>query len=213
MKHRTKRYPNKEKVEAMKKLVITISILVTALLLMFVTQYNKGAKTTEEAMTIAGIQTTDILYEQKTEKGNLILYQDPFSDSLSLAFLERSFSGFELMDSITKHDIASLEEQSGLSYVMLAKSDDVPYTTYAGLTTNPDLFEVLITEIGFPIAHSAKVITSDIEGIYIWLAYSPDFTGSNYSLIGLADDGTVVGDIEHSGTELTIHAIETSEAQ
>lgn len=196
----------------MKKLVITISILVTALLLTFITQYNKGAQTSEAAMTIAGIQTTDILYEQKTDKGNLVLYQEPFSDSLSLAFLERSFSGFEFVDNATQHDIASLEEQAGLSYVMLPQSDDVPYTTYAGITTNPDLFEVLITEAGFPIAHSAKVITSEIEGTYIWLAYSPDFTGNGYSLIGLTDDGNIVGDIEHNGTELTIHSIDTSEA-
>jgi len=195
----------------MKKLVIIISILVTTLLLTFIFQYNKGAKTVEEAMTSARSQTLDILYEQKTENGNILLYQEAFSDTLSLAFLNRSFSGFELMNSAIEYDISSLEEKSGLSFVMLPQSDNVPYTIYAGLTTNPDLFEVLITEPGFSVAHSAKIMASAIEGTYIWMAYSPNLTGTNFSIIGLTQDGTLVGDIEHNGTELTIHSIDTSE--
>lgn len=197
----------------MKKLVIIISILVTTLLLTFIFQYNKGAKTVEEAMTSAGTQTLDILYEQKTENGNILFYREAFSDTLSLAFLDRSFSGFELMNSTIEYDISSLEEKSGLSYVMLPQSDNVPYTIYAGLTTNPDLFEVLITEPGFSIAHSAKIMESAIEGTYIWMAYSPDLTGTKFSIIGLTEDGALVGDIENNGTELTIHSIDTGEAQ
>ncbi|MEO3111767.1 hypothetical protein ABHC34_10845, partial [Turicibacter sanguinis] len=64
----------------------------------------------------------------------------------------------------------------------------------------------------FSIAHSAKIIESDIEGTYIWMAYSPDFTGENFSLIGLSETGDIIGDIEQDGTQVTIHTIDTTEA-
>ena len=44
------------------------------------------------------------------------------------------------------------------------------------------------------------------------MAYSPDFKGESFTLIGLSESGEVVGDLEQSGTELTIHSIDTSEA-
>ena len=196
----------------MKKIISTISLSVTALLVVFVLQYNSGAKTTEEAMTIAGLTTLETLYEKKTEEGSILLYRVPGEDQISLAFLNRDFSGYEYVDGTIQYETTSLEEQAGITYVTLRQSDDLPYTIYAGVTTNPDLYEVLVTEPTFNIAHSAKVFESDVEGVYIWMAYSPDFKGESFTLIGLSESGEVIGDLEQSGTELTIHSIDTSEA-
>lgn len=44
------------------------------------------------------------------------------------------------------------------------------------------------------------------------MAYSPDFTGENFSLIGLSETGDIIGDIEQDGTQVTIHTIDTTEA-
>lgn len=196
----------------MKKIISTISLSVTALLVVFVLQYNSGSKTTEEAMMIAGLTTLETLYEKKTEEGSILLYRVPGEDQISLAFLNRDFSGYEYVDGTIQYETTSLEEQAGITYVTLRQSDDLPYTIYAGVTTNPDLYEVLVTEPTFNIAHSAKVFESDVEGVYIWMAYSPDFKGESFTLIGLSESGEVVGDLEQSGTELTIHSIDTSEA-
>ena len=196
----------------MKKIIATISLSITALLVVFVLQYNSGSKTTEEAMTIAGLTTLETLYEKKTEEGSILLYRVPGEDQISLAFLNRDFSGYEYVDGTIQYETTSLEEQAGITYVTLRQSDDLPYTIYAGVTTNPDLYEVLVTEPTFNIAHSAKVFESDVEGVYIWMAYSPDFKGESFTLIGLSESGEVVGDLEQSGTELTIHSIDTSEA-
>lgn len=197
----------------MKKIIATLSLSITALLVVFVLQYNTGAKTTEEAMTIAGLSTLEILYEKKTEEGTILLYRAPGEDQISLAFLDRSFSGYEYIDGAIQYESSALEEQAGLNYVTLQQSDHVPYTIYAGVTTNEDLFEVLVTEPTFSIAHSAKLLDSAVEGTYIWLAYSPDFTGDSFSLIGLSETGEIIGDLEHDGTQLTIHTIDTAEAQ
>lgn len=196
----------------MKKIIATISLSITALLVVFVLQYNSGSKTTEEAMMIAGLTTLETLYEKKTEEGSILLYRVPGEDQISLAFLNRDFSGYEYVDGTIQYETTSLEEQAGITYVTLRQSDDLPYTIYAGVTTNPDLYEVLVTEPTFNIAHSAKVFESDVEGVYIWMAYSPDFKGESFTLIGLSESCEVVGDLEQSGTELTIHSIDTSEA-
>ena len=196
----------------MKKIIATISLSITALLVVFVLQDNIGCKKTEEAMTIAGLTTLETLYEKKTEEGSILLYRVPGEDQISLAFLNRDFSGYEYVDGTIQYETTSLEEQAGITYVTLRQSDDLPYTIYAGVTTNPDLYEVLVTEPTFNIAHSAKVFESDVEGVYIWMAYSPDFKGESFTLIGLSESGEVVGDLEQSGTELTIHSIDTSEA-
>ena len=163
-------------------------------------------------MTIAGLTTLETLYEKKTEEGSILLYRVPGEDQISLAFLNRDFSGYEYVDGTIQYETTNLEEQAGITYVTLRQSDDLPYTIYAGVTTNPDLYEVLVTEPTFNIAHSAKVFESDVEGVYIWMAYSPDFKGESFTLIGLSESGEVVGDLEQSGTELTIHSIDTSEA-
>ena len=141
----------------MKKIIATISLSITALLVVFVLQYNSGSKTTEEAMMIAGLTTLETLYEKKTEEGSILLYRVPGEDQISLAFLNRDFSGYEYVDGTIQYETTSLEEQAGITYVTLRQSDDLPYTIYAGVTTNPDLYEVLVTEPTFNIAHSAKV--------------------------------------------------------
>ena len=196
----------------MKKIVISISLLVTVLSIVYICQYNTASKTAEEAMSVAGADSIEILYEKKTEDGSILLYRTIGTDSLSIAYVNRNFSGYEFMDYNIAYEISNLEAQAGLSYVSLQKTEDVPYTIYAGITTDENLHEVLITEPSFSIAHSAKIIESDIEGTYIWMAYSPDFTGENFSLIGLSETGDIIGDIEQDGTQVTIHTIDTTES-
>ena len=67
----------------MKKIIATISLSITALLVVFVLQYNSGSKTTEEAMMIAGLTTLETLYEKKTEEGSILLYRVPGEDQIS----------------------------------------------------------------------------------------------------------------------------------
>ena len=183
----------------MKKIVISISLLVTVLSIVYICQYNTASKTAEEAMSVAGADSIEILYEKKTEDGSILLYRTIGTDSLSIAYVNRNFSGYEFMDYNIAYEISNLEAQAGLSYVSLQKTEE-------------NLPEVLMTEPSFSIAHSAKIIESDIEGTYIWMAYSPDFTGENFSLIGLSETGDIIGDIEQDGTQVTIHTIDTTEA-
>ena len=197
----------------MKKIITTLSLCVTSLLVIFIMQYNTKATTSEEAMTMVGLNSIEVLYEKVTEEGTILLYRSPSEDQISLAFLNRSFSGYEYLDGAIQYEISTMENQSGLAYVMLEHSDQIPYTIYAGTTTNEDLFEVLVTEPEFNIAHSAKVFESNVEGTQIWMAYSPDFTGNSFSLIGLSEEGDIIGDLEHDGTQLTIHNIDTKEAE
>ncbi len=44
------------------------------------------------------------------------------------------------------------------------------------------------------------------------MAYSTDFTGENFSLIGLNQEGDIIGDLDTVGTTVTIHPVDTAEA-
>ena len=196
----------------MKKIIAILSGCFTLLLVAFVLHFNMSAKTAEEAMTIAGLNTLEVLYEKKTNDGSILLYRTPGEEQISLAFLNHNLFGYEFVDQAIQYDTSALEEQAGLTYVTLKQSETIPYTIFAGITTNPDLFEVLVTEPTFSIAHSAKVFESNVEGTYIWMAYSSDFSGENFSLIGLNQEGDIIGDLETTGTTMTIHPIDTAEA-
>ena len=196
----------------MKKIIIGLSLLTIILSISYISQYNTASTTVKEAMSVAGADSIEILYEKKTDDGSFLLYRTIETDSLSVAYIKRDFSGYEFVDYNISYDISSLEQQAGLSYVTLPQTDDVPYTIYAGITTDDQLHEVLVTEPTFNIAHSAKVIESNIKDNYIWVAYSPDFTGESFSLIGLSETGEIIGDIEQDGTQVTIHTIENSDA-
>lgn len=195
----------------MKKFIIGLSLLTIIFSINYISQYNTASKTVKEAMSVVGADSIEVLYEKKTEGGSFLLYRTIGTDSLSIAYINRDFSGYEFVDYNITYDISSLEQQAGISYVTLPQSEKVPYTIYAGMTTNDQLHEVLVTEPTFNIAHSAKIIESEIEGTYIWVTYSPDFTGESFSLIGLSETGEIIGDIEQDGTQVTIHTIDTSQ--
>ena len=132
----------------MKKIVISISLLVTVLSIVYICQYNTASKTAEEAMSVAGADSIEILYEKKTEDGSILLYRTIGTDSLSIAYVNRNFSGYEFMDYNIAYEISNLEAQAGLSYVSLQKTEDVPYTIYAGITTDENLHDCLLYTSG-----------------------------------------------------------------
>ena len=195
--------------------MILTTLVSCAFLVSFIRSFHTDDDKAIDAVVAANASTIELLFEHQMNEGNILLYRTPEGDELSLAFLSRNFSGFQYVESSTQYDITDLEQQAGINYVVLPKSTDVPFTIYAGITTNPDLAEIFVTEPGFQIAHSASFMKSmtDSEDLYVWLAASPDFTGTNFSIMGLTHEGEILGDIEHDGTQLTIHTIDTIEAQ
>ena len=198
----------------MKNLISLITASTLAVLIAFVLRFNSFDHDSEKAAIAANAMPIEIILEHQTNEGNILLYRTLGGDELTLAFLSRNFTGVQYVKSATQYDIASLEEKAGITYVVLPKSDDFPFTVYAGITTNPDLSEVFVTEPSFPIGHSVNMMSTlvDDENLYVWVAASPDFTGETFSILGVAADGTLIGDIEHDGTNLTIHTFDTVEA-
>ena len=199
----------------MKKIIILTTLVTCTFLVSFILRFNTYDKNATDAVLTANASPIEVLFEHQMNEGNILLYRSPEGDELSLAFLSRNFSGFQYVESSTQYDISDLETQAGITYVVLPKSSEVPFTIYAGVTGNPDLAEVFVMEPGFQIAHSASLMESSADGddLYVWIAASPDFTGTNFSIMGLNTDGQIIGDIEHDGAQLTIHSIDTAQAQ
>lgn len=198
----------------MKRIAALITTVSITALVLFILSFNTHKDCATEAV-MAINPDIEVLFELQMNRGNIVLFRTLGADELSLAFLARSFSGVEHIKSTTKQHVTALEAQTGLTYVVLPKSSGVPFTIYAGTTTNPDLAEILVTEPSFKIAHRIHLKESlvDDENLYVWMVASVDFTGEHFSIIGLAADGTIIGDIEYDGTSLTIHTTNTIEAR
>lgn len=186
-----------------------------AFLISFLLRFNTYDDNAQDAIMAVNAEPIEVLFEHKVNEGNILLYRTLGGDELSLAFLSRDFTGIQYIDSATQYDITALEEQAGITYVVLPKSEKIPFTIYGGLTTNTNLNEIFVTEPSFQIAHSIHMMEplNGEDNLHVWLAASADFTGHSFSIIGLANDGTIIGDIEHDGTRLTIHSIDIGEAQ
>lgn len=185
---------------------MTIIMLACALTLVYLTfNFNSASNGAEAAIAVSGTEPIEVLFEHQLNRNTFLLYRTQGGDDLSLAFFTRNLTGNHLIETATQYDIESLTAKAGMNYVVLPQSDAVPFTVYAGSTTNPNLYEVFVTEMDFSIAHSIRVFESEVEGIYVWMAMSPDFFGERYSLTAVTQTGAIVADIENDGTQRVFH--------
>lgn len=179
----------------MGKLFFTLVTLACTIVIAYFTfNFNSQATVAVSSSPI------EILWEHQSNHETFLLYRTIGGDDLSLAYVTRSLTGHHLEGTATQYDIQSLTDAAGLNYVVLPQSESVPVTVFAGFTDNPDL-EVFVTEPHFPIAHSIRVFESEIPGLYVWLAMSPDFFGTEYAITAVDGDSLIVADIENDGTE------------
>ena len=126
-----------------------------------------------------------IMFEHQTNKGNFLLFQS--GDTRSLAFLSRGLNG-----------VQHVYSSSGESYMVLQKSESVPFTVYAGVSEDENLHEVIVIEAGFPIAHSSHVMPSIApdDNTLVWMVASSDLSGEGFFIIGLSESSEVLFEIE-----------------
>ena len=192
----------------MKKLMVILTVGIVMVLVGILHEFNHHGTRAEDAVAAANHVPIEVLFEHQLNRESVVLYRTIGGDDLSLAFLRRSFTGVDYVAGIRQFDVSQLEEQAGLTYVVLPKGDGVPFTIYAGTSTRPELNDVFITEPGFQIAHNITMMESRVEeNIYVWMAISPDFTGAHFNIIGVDAQGVVVADIENDGTLRTIHTV------
>ncbi|MCL1951103.1 MAG: hypothetical protein FWF59_15390 [Turicibacter sp.] len=192
----------------MQKLFFTMLTLACAIALVYFTfNFNSAGTNTQATVAVAKAAPVEILFEHNLNNETFLLYRTKDGDDLSVAILTRNLLGISLQDSATQYDVSDLARVAGMNYVIMPKSESSPYTVFAGWTDDPQLYEVFVTEPGFPIAHAIRVFESDIPGLYAWMAISPDFTGTNYAITAVNEASMVVGGVENDGAQRVFHLI------
>lgn len=192
----------------MQKICLTFITVACAVTILFLTlNFRHRDDNIQSTLAVSVTNPIEIIFEHTLNQESFVLYRPAGEDQLSLAFFNHTLRGIRLIDTATQYDIAALTEASGFNYVVLPRSPAVPYTIFAGFTTDPQIHEVIVTEPNFIIAHGIRVFESDICGIYAWMAISPDFIGEHYSIIALTPTGSIVGDIENNGVQRVIHTL------
>ena len=142
---------------------------------------------THEAISV--FDTEDILFEHQTLHGNIIVASNTY-DELSLAFLTRNITGLSYAGS------AYATSQNDIYYMSLPANANIPFTTHAVVSTNPNLHEIIVIESGSEIAHQAHAKKTTCTDTAVFMVSSVDLTGDDVFIIGLDLDGAILVEIE-----------------
>jgi len=167
----------------MKEYLLTILLTITTGVTLFIFTL------TNNHQTIPVFDTTDILFEHQTIHGNIVITSNIY-DELSLAFLTRNISGMTYAGSSHARTL------SDISFMTLPANSDIPFTTHAVASSNPNLHEIIVIESNSKIAHQAQAKKTTCEQTAVFVVSSVDLTGKDTIIIGLASDGTILVEIE-----------------
>ena len=131
----------------------------------------------------------DILFEHQTIHGNIVISSNTY-DELSLSFLTRDFYGMK------QAGVVLATPKDDTFFMTLPANDDIPFTTHAVVSLNPDLQEIIVMESGSKIAHQAQAKKTTCETAAVFIVSSADLTGENVLIVGLDEKGTILLEIE-----------------
>jgi len=144
---------------------------------------------TNNHQTIAVFDDDDILFEHQTIHGNIVISSNTY-DELSLSFLTRDFSGMK------QAGVSLATPEDDIFFMSLPANDDIPFTTHAVVSLNPDLQEIIVMESGSKIAHQAQAKKTTCETAAVFIVSSADLTGDDVLIIGLDKEGAILVEIE-----------------
>jgi len=146
---------------------------------------------TNTHQTISVFDTDDILFEHQTLHGNIVVTSNTY-DELSLAFLARNITGMSYAGSA----YASASAQNDIHFMSLPANNNIPFTTHAVVSTNPNLHEIIVMESDSSIAHQALAKKTTCADTAVFMVSSVDLTGTDVFIIGLDSNGTILVEIE-----------------
>jgi len=144
---------------------------------------------TSSHQSLLVFDSADILFEHQTIHGNIIITSNTY-DELSLSFLNRNIGGMMQAGS------SLAQAQGNTSFMSLPANSDIPFTTHAVISSNPNLYEIIVVESGSRIAHKAHAKKTTCEDTAAFVVSSADLTGVDTFIVGLDADGTILVEIE-----------------
>ena len=131
----------------------------------------------------------DILFEHQTIHGNIVVTSNVY-DELALSFLKRGISGMTYVES------AYATALYDTSFITLPANANIPFTTHAVVSPNPNLHEVIVMESGSKIAHRAHAKKTTCDNTAVFLVSSVDLTGNDVLIVGLDKEGNTLVEFE-----------------
>ena len=131
----------------------------------------------------------DILFEHQTMHGNIVVSSNAY-DEFVLSFLNRGIGGPVYAGS----SYATVYDDT--SFITLPANTDIPFTTHAVVSSNPDLHQIIVTESGSRIAHHAHAKETTCENSAVFMVSSVDLTGNDALVVGLDSDNAIILEIE-----------------
>ena len=142
---------------------------------------------THEPMPV--FDSEDILFEHQTIHGDIVISTNLYEE-LVLSFIHRNIGRTENLG----HTTAVVDSEA--THLILRATDTIPYTTHALVSSNPDLYKMIVIEAGTSIAHQAHRKKTTCDNTAVFMVSSIDLTGNEALIIGLSSDNEIILEIE-----------------
>jgi hypothetical protein len=146
-----------------------------------------GSKTIEGALSSSHPEKVDIIFQEKTDYGFIVLYHQPASEnSLVAAIVKKNLWNYKMIYNTAHGDIDSSLNRYGFVYMFLPSIEKTSLPLYLGIISNPDITQIKVIEKESNIEEKAKIIESN--GYRIWEVDMRNFKGTNFQIIALSKD-------------------------
>lgn len=144
--------------------------------------------------SIPVFDANEILFKHQTIHGNFVITADAY-DNYTLSFINRGIINSNKMGNF--YGVATAVDD--IYFLSLTSSNITPFMTYALVSQNSDLYEVVVFAKASQIAHATHAKKTTCDQTAVFMVSSVDLVGKNVLILGLDQAGTIVLEIEIPG--------------
>ncbi|MGL4737080.1 MAG: hypothetical protein ACRCW2_06440 [Cellulosilyticaceae bacterium] len=159
-------------------IVIALAVLSTLYL-------KNSILTFEEALAIPEICPMSIIYQEKTDQGDIVFCINKQYGTLYTAIVKKGLLGYKNLYNGLSMNIDRIAQKFGLSYTYFPSTKGTALPIYFGIIGHPEIKEISVTN--GVVTRGAKII--EAEGERLWIAFMDGLKGIDFEVVGYSEDG------------------------
>ena len=180
----------------MKRIFLLLAIVVVLIIGGFIALKNQPAETVADVVRGLNSESIQILSTEIFDKGSIVICKPVNQDMLQVNVLREKLSGYKLIYSGAQGDPIHSAEKFGISHMYLSGVKKISPPVYFGVVGDSDIKVVKIIDLATGDEVEAKIIESD--ALRLWFADLSEFNGSDFQIVGLSEDGSLLTEIDAS---------------
>lgn len=178
----------------MKRIFLPLAIVVVLIIGGFIALKNQPAETAADVVRGLNSESIQILTTETFDHGSIVICKPVNQDMLQVNLLREKLSGYKAIYSGAQADPILMAEKSGISHMYLSGVKKTSPPVYFGVVGDSEITVVKVIDLATGTEVEAKITESD--AIRVWFADLSELNGSDFQIIGLSADGSVLAEID-----------------